>query len=140
MKPLGAFGLRTDHLDDEPGEAGNARWFAGHLCESSDVYLGLCAELDAAEITHLQFFFLRYVVQNTRVTMRQIIDLMGRSGAAASGLVKRLESLGYLRRFRDAKDTRMVFVRVTRPGEALLERMEERLAALVQRKYELAPD
>ena len=50
---------------------------------------------------------------------------MGHSTAAATGLVDRLEKLGYVQRLHASDDRRKVMVQITRKGIDLVDKMRE---------------
>jgi DNA-binding MarR family transcriptional regulator len=57
--------------------------------------------------------------------MTDISKKMGHSTAAATGLVDRLEKLGYVQRLHASEDRRKVMVQITRKGIDLVERIRE---------------
>jgi DNA-binding MarR family transcriptional regulator len=57
--------------------------------------------------------------------MTDISKKMGHSTAAATGLVDRLEKLGYVQRLHATEDRRKVMVQITRKGIDLVDRMRE---------------
>jgi DNA-binding MarR family transcriptional regulator len=60
--------------------------------------------------------------------MTEISNKMGHSTAAATGLVDRLEKLGYVQRLHAADDRRKVMVQITRKGMDLVGRMRDGIA------------
>ena len=65
---------------------------------------------------------------------------MGHTTAAASGLVARLENLGYVTRTCGAQDRRKVMVCITSKGSALVRRIrEEMMANLMKLMAHLTP-
>jgi DNA-binding MarR family transcriptional regulator len=60
--------------------------------------------------------------------MTEISNKMGHSTAAATGLVDRLEKLGYVQRLHAADDRRKVMVQITRKGMDLVNRMRDHVA------------
>ncbi|MED6299081.1 MAG: MarR family transcriptional regulator, partial [Verrucomicrobiota bacterium] len=59
------------------------------------------------------------------LTMTHISKKMGHSTAAATGLVDRLEKLGYVQRLHASDDRRKVMVQITRKGIDLVDKMRE---------------
>ena len=59
--------------------------------------------------------------------MTDISKKMGHSTAAATGLVDRLEKLGYVQRLHAQDDRRKVMVQITRKGIDLVERIREEI-------------
>lgn len=83
--------------------------------------MNLCKELSRGQVSFSQFFLLGYLAHKGQYTMTQIANTMGHTTAAATGLVDRLEKLGYVSRSHDRKDRRKVFVKITKKGGALVE-------------------
>lgn len=87
--------------------------------------LNLSKELNKGNVSFAQFFLLGYLASEDYLTMTSIANKMGHSTAAATGLVDRLEKLGYVQRLHAADDRRKVMVQITRKGIDLVERMRE---------------
>ncbi len=85
--------------------------------------LNLSKELNKGSVSFAQFFLLGYLASEDYLTMTSIANKMGHSTAAATGLVDRLEKLGYVQRLHAADDRRKVMVQITRKGIDLVERM-----------------
>jgi len=75
--------------------------------------LKLSKSLGEGSISFPQFFLLSYLVQGEQMTMTDIARRMGHTTAAATGLVDRLESLGYVKREHSSEDRRKILVRTT---------------------------
>jgi DNA-binding MarR family transcriptional regulator len=60
--------------------------------------------------------------------MTDISKKMGHSTAAATGLVDRLEKLGYVQRLHAADDRRKVMVQITRKGIEMVTRLRNSIA------------
>ena len=60
--------------------------------------------------------------------MTDISKKMGHSTAAATGLVDRLEKLGYVQRLHAADDRRKVMVQITRKGIEMVSRLRNLIA------------
>ncbi len=60
--------------------------------------------------------------------MTDISKKMGHSTAAATGLVDRLEKLGYVQRLHAADDRRKVMVQITRKGIEMVSRLRNSIA------------
>ena len=82
--------------------------------------LDLSRELNKGNISYAQFFLLGYLANEEWLTMSDIAKKMGHSTAAATGLVDRLEKLGYVERRHAADDRRKVMVQITNKGESLV--------------------
>ena len=85
--------------------------------------LNLSKELNKGNVSFPQFFLLGYLANEDFLTMTDISKKMGHSTAAATGLVDRLEKLGYVQRMHAQDDRRKVMVQITRKGIDLVERI-----------------
>ncbi len=118
---------KTTHAAD-PGKVTDFILFS-----QREFLLNLCKDLSRGNITHSQFYLLGYLSTCQRgLTMTDIARKMGHSTAASTGLVDRLEKLGYVERTHDADDRRKVIVRITLKGQDLLTKLrgalQERIA------------
>src|SRR5688572_5180025 len=86
------------------------------LFSQREFLLNLSRELNRDSISFAQFFLLSYLASSKELTMTDIARKMGHSTAAATGLVDRLEKLGYMERTHAIDDRRKVMVRVTTKG------------------------
>jgi Transcriptional regulators len=89
--------------------------------------LHLCKELAPGNVSFSQFFLLAALDQKEVLTMSAIAQKMGHTMAAASGLVARLENLGYVTRSTTPNDRRKVMVCITAKGSALVRRIREEM-------------
>ena len=89
--------------------------------------LHLCKELAPGGVSFPQFFLLAALDQKEVLTMSAIAQKMGHTTAAASGLVDRLENLGYVVRSSAREDRRKVMVCITPKGSALVRRIREEM-------------
>ena len=87
--------------------------------------LNLSKELNRGSVSFAQFFLLGYLAKEDYLTMTDISKKMGHSTAAATGLVDRLEKLGYVQRLHASDDRRKVMVQITRKGIDLVDKMRE---------------
>lgn len=87
--------------------------------------LNLSKELSRGNVSFPQYFLLGYLVQQKVLTMSEIAKKMGHTTAAATGLVDRLENLGYARRAHSKADRRKIQVQITDRGVALVARIRE---------------
>lgn len=87
--------------------------------------LNLSKELNKGNVSFAQFFLLGYLANENYLTMTDISKKMGHSTAAATGLVDRLEKLGYVQRLHASEDRRKVMVQITRKGIDLVGHMRE---------------
>ncbi len=100
--------------------------------------LNLSKELNKGSVSFAQFFLLGYLANENYLTMTDISRKMGHSTAAATGLVDRLEKLGYVQRLHASEDRRKVMVQITRKGIDLVERIREDITgSLVNLMHEL---
>lgn len=90
--------------------------------------LNLSNELNKGNVSFPQFFLLAYLSSEEYLTMSDIAKKMGHSTAAATGLVDRLEKLGYVERVHAAEDRRKIMVQITQKGVELVSRMRKEIA------------
>lgn len=93
--------------------------------------LDLSRELNRGNVSYAQFFLLGYLSSEQQLTMTDISRKMGHSTAAATGLVDRLEKLGYVQRLHAADDRRKVMVQITTKGIQLVQQLRDNLASNV---------
>jgi DNA-binding MarR family transcriptional regulator len=93
--------------------------------------LDLSRELNRGNVSYAQFFLLGYLSSEQQLTMTDISRKMGHSTAAATGLVDRLEKLGYVQRLHAADDRRKVMVQITAKGQQLVQQLRDNLASNV---------
>lgn len=85
----------------------------------------LIGELARGRVSFPQFFLLGHLCSMGPLGMSRIADLMNHSTPAATGLVQRLEKLGYVRRTPEKEDRRKVTVTATPKGIRLVEGIRE---------------
>ena len=103
--------------------------------------LHLCKELAPGNVSFSQFFLLAFLDQKEVLTMSAIAQKMGHTTAAASGLVARLENLGYVMRSVARDDRRKVMVCITPIGSALVRRIREEMVGNLMKILEhLTPE
>jgi DNA-binding MarR family transcriptional regulator len=95
--------------------------------------LHLSKELAPGNVSFPQFFLLAYLDHKEVLTMSAIAQKMNHTTAAASGLVARLENLGYVVRSVAPDDRRKVMVCITRKGSALVLRIREEMVGNVMK-------
>ena len=101
------------------------------LFSQREFLLNLSRELNRDNISFAQFFLLSYLATSKELTMTDIARKMGHSTAAATGLVDRLEKLGYMERTHAIDDRRKVLVRITSQGLQLVSRLRDELQSQV---------
>ena len=96
----------------------------------------LMGELARGSISFPQFFLLGHLCSQGPTGMSRIAELMGHSTPAATGLVQRLEKLGYVRRSHEQEDRRKVTVTVTPKGTHLVEGVRQEMIANLEKVME----
>jgi DNA-binding MarR family transcriptional regulator len=91
------------------------RCFVQHLSE----------ELSRGQVSFPQFFLLGHISSCEVLSMTEIAEKMSHTTAAATGLVDRLENLGYVQRTHASDDRRKVLVRITPKGTSLVGRIRQ---------------
>ena len=89
--------------------------------------LRLCNQLAPGNVSFPQFFLLAALDHKEVLTMSAIAQKMGHTTAAASGLVARLENLGFVTRASTPEDRRKVMVCITEKGSALVRQIREEM-------------
>ena len=89
----------------------------------------LMGELSRGKVSFPQFFLLGYLCSQGPSGMSCIATLMDHSMPAATGLVQRLEKLGYVKRTTDKADRRKVLVHATPKGGRLVDGIRQEMAA-----------
>ena len=85
----------------------------------------LSAELSRGQVSFPQFFLLGHIALHDALSMTEVAEKMSHTTAAATGLVDRLENLGYVQRVHDEGDRRKVRVKITAKGCSLVERIRQ---------------
>jgi len=101
--------------------------------------MNLSKELNRGQVSFAQFFLLAYMKSQGAMSMSQIAERMSHTTAAATGLVDRLERLGYVSRTHAKHDRRKVMVRTTKKGLQLVERIREDIIQNLTEVLELLP-
>lgn len=96
----------------------------------------LMGELSRGEISFPQFFLLGHLCDQGELGMSRIAELMGHSTPAATGLVQRLEKLGYVRRTHCKEDRRKVTVSATPKGGRLVEGIRQEMIGNLEKLME----
>ncbi|MDO4410672.1 MAG: MarR family transcriptional regulator [Akkermansia sp.] len=89
--------------------------------------LNLSPELNEGKVSYPQFFLLTYLASEEFLSMSSIAQKMGHSTAAATGMVDKLQEMGYLTRTNAAKDRRKIMVTITKEGRQLVDRMRKNI-------------
>ena len=85
----------------------------------------LTRELSGGNVSFPQFFLLGALSGGQALTMSQIAARMQHTTAAATGLVDRLGTLGYVERAHATDDRRKVLVKITARGAALVTHIKD---------------
>jgi DNA-binding MarR family transcriptional regulator len=85
----------------------------------------LSKELARGKVSFPQYFLLGYLALRKHLTMTEIAAKMGHTTAAATGLVDRLEKLGYAKRMHASDDRRKIEVKITPAGLCLVAQIRE---------------
>lgn len=93
----------------------------------------LMGELSRGKVSFPQFFLLGHLCTQGPSGMSCIATLMDHSMPAATGLVQRLEKLGYVKRSADKEDRRKVLVQATTKGSRLVEGIRQEMAANLEK-------
>src|ERR1700761_8941857 len=112
------------------------------LFSQREFLLNLSKDLSRGNLSFAQFYLLGYLTTSRELTMTDIARKMGHSTAAATGLVDRLEKLGYVERTHAADDRRKVMVSITQKGIDLVHKLRVALQDRVREAMEevSAPD
>lgn len=106
------------------------------LFSQREFLLNLSKDLSRGNISFSQFYLLSYLTTSPDLTMTDIARKMGHSTAAATGLVDRMEKLGYVERSHAVDDRRKVMVRITGKGVELVARLRSALQTRVAEAME----
>jgi DNA-binding MarR family transcriptional regulator len=88
--------------------------------------LNLSKELSRGNVSFPQYFLLCFLLQEPEpLTMTAVAEKMRHTTAAATGIVDRLENLGYARRGNAPKDRRKILVHITPKGEKLVQEVRQ---------------
>jgi DNA-binding MarR family transcriptional regulator len=85
----------------------------------------LSQELAAGQVSFPQFFLLGHLSGSDPLSMGEIAERMQHTTAAATGLIDRLENLGYVLRQPSSQDRRKILVAITPKGTELVNRIRE---------------
>ena len=96
--------------------------------------------LDALGLTYPQYLVLSVLWQEDGQTVGDIGDRLFLDSSTLSPLLKRMESMGYLRRERDRADERVVHVRLTEQGQALRDAARDLPNCIIQASGKSADD
>jgi MarR family transcriptional regulator, organic hydroperoxide resistance regulator len=89
--------------------------------------------LEPMGLTHPQYLVMLALWQHAPLSVRALSDLLQLDPGTLSPLLKRLESIGYVRRERDRADERSLAVTLTAAGRDLRQQAERIPPAVVER-------
>jgi DNA-binding MarR family transcriptional regulator len=117
--------LKTEQRSTEPGSDFDLQVAAEELAEivmhmQRKFLHNLSEELGHGNVSFPQYFLLGCLEKQEMITMSGIATRMGHTSAAATGLVDRLEKLGYVQRSHAQDDRRKVMVKITKKGSGLV--------------------
>src|SRR5437764_670613 len=87
--------------------------------------MNLSKELARGKVSFAQYCLLGFLSQDGVLSMSEIAKKMGHTTAAATGLIDRLESLGYVKRAHSTSDRRKIMVQITKEGASLVARIRQ---------------
>ena len=99
--------------------------------------MNLSMELARGKVSFPQYFLMGYLAQHRHLTMSEIAAKMGHTTAAATGLVDRLEKLGYAKRMHASDDRRKIEVTITPAGLCLVAQIREDMVSSLGRMMQL---
>ena len=123
-------GTKQSHSKD-PGKVADFILFS-----QREFLLNLSKDLSRGNVSFAQFYLMNYLSTSRELTMTDIARKMGHSTAAATGLVDRMEKLGYVERSHAVDDRRKVMVRITGKGVELVARLRSALQTRVAEAME----
>ena len=115
-------GIKQNVPQRDPGKVADFILFS-----QREFLLNLSKDLSRGNVSFAQFYLMSYLSTSRELTMTDIARKMGHSTAAATGLVDRLEKLGYLERMHASDDRRKVMVRITTKGMELVAKLRAAL-------------
>lgn len=91
--------------------------------------LKIAPKLTDMHLTYPQFFLLCYLSTEKSLAMSNIAKMMGHSTAAATGMVDKLQEMGYIQRTAAASDRRKIMVKITSHGCKFVDSIHDVMAA-----------
>ncbi|MDZ5253577.1 MarR family winged helix-turn-helix transcriptional regulator [Clostridium sp. LIBA-8841] len=72
--------------------------------------------LKESGLTHQQITVIKLIAHKGKVTVKELCDEMSLSKGTVSGIVSRLENMGYIEKFKDEKDKRNTYIIFSKKG------------------------
>lgn len=85
-----------------------------------------------ADLTHEQYYVLRTLKQQGSTSPSELATLCYVNRSAITAMIDRLVAKGYVSRFRDEQDRRVVLLQTTEKGEAIFSSVEENVRKYVE--------
>ncbi|WP_449619920.1 MarR family winged helix-turn-helix transcriptional regulator [Robertmurraya sp. Marseille-Q9965] len=86
-----------------------------------------------SEITQDQHFILRYIYRVGTCTSTELAEEFEVKKSAITAIINRLWEKGFIKRTRDEKDRRVVYLTLTEQGEDFFQKIEEKINCLVEK-------
>ena len=102
--------------------------------------MNLTKELSLGQVSFPQYFLLGHIGGPDALTMSEIAKKMNHTTAAATGMIDRLENLGYVQRIHAENDRRKVLVKITKKGSALVSHIRQDIINNLTQVMELLSD
>lgn len=67
-------------------------------------------------LTHQQITVIKLIAHNGKITITELCDEMSLAKGTVSGIVSRLENMGYVEKFKDEKDKRNTYIIFSKKG------------------------
>lgn len=67
-------------------------------------------------LTHQQIIVIKLIAHNQELTISQLCDEMSLAKGTVSGIISRLEQIGYIEKFKKSNDKRNTYVKFTTTG------------------------
>ena len=93
-------------------------------------------ELHKGKINVPQFLILNHLLQKKESNMKELSRVINLTGAATTGIVDRLVSSNYVVRSFDPHDRRVIKIRLTAKGKALIGRVYEERKKVIMRLFQ----
>jgi len=93
-------------------------------------------ELHKGKINVPQFLILNHLLQSKESNMKELSGVINLTGAATTGIVDKLVSAKYVMRSFDPGDRRVIKIRLTAKGKALIYRVYEERKKVIMRLFQ----